>query len=145
MFILNDRPDLARLADAHGVHLGQTDLPPRHARSVLGTNAIVGLSTHTRAELHAAFDEPVDYIAVGAVFPTSMKGPSHPTVGLDLIREAGALGRVHDRPIVGIGGIALANAPSVIEAGAFAVAVITDLVEGDPADRARRLLDALGG
>ncbi|HUL75508.1 MAG TPA: thiamine phosphate synthase [Vicinamibacterales bacterium] len=144
-FILNDRPDLARLAGAAGVHLGQSDLPPRAARAICGPEAMIGLSTHSRSELHPAFAEPVDYVAVGAVFPTSMKGPAHPVVGLDLVREAAALGRAHRRPIVGIGGIGLDTARRVIEAGASAVAVITDLLEGDPADRARRFLEVLGG
>jgi len=142
-FILNDRPDLTRLTGAAGVHLGQTDVSPRHARAICGPDAIIGLSTHSRSELHPAFSEPVDYVAVGAIFPTSMKGPAHPVVGLDLVREAAALGRAHRRPIVAIGGIRLASAPGVIEAGASAVAVITDLVDDDPADRARRFLDAL--
>jgi thiamine-phosphate pyrophosphorylase len=144
-FILNDRPDLARLAAARGVHLGQTDVPPQDARTLMGPDAIIGLSTHSRGELHVAFAEPVDYVAVGAVFTTSMKGPTHPTVGLGLVREAASLGRAHRRPIVGIGGIGLANAASVIEAGAAAVAVITDLLQGDSAERARHYLDALGG
>lgn len=143
-FILNDRADLARLAGVAGVHVGQTDLSPADVRLVVGPDAIVGRSTHTREELVAAMTEPVDYVAVGAVFKTSMKGPDHPTVGLDFVRYAAALGRSHDRPVVAIGGVRLDTASSVIAAGASSVAVITDLLEGDPIARARQYLAVLG-
>jgi len=143
-FILNDRADLARIARAAGVHIGQTDLPPADARRILGPDAIVGISTHNAAELDAAMRAPVDYVAVGAVFRTAMKGPTHPTVGLELVRHAAALGEAHNRPIVAIGGITLDTAVSVIEAGAAAVAVITDLLaDGNPRQRALDFLRAL--
>ena len=143
-FVLNDRAHLARLAGAAGVHVGQTDLSPADARRVLGPDAIVGLSTHSDAELSAAMAEPVDYVAVGAVFQTSMKGAAHPIVGLDFVRRAAALGAAHAKPIVGIGGITIQRAASVIDAGASSVAVITDLLNGDPALRAREYLAVLG-
>ena len=142
--ILNDRADLARMAGAAGVHVGQTDLPPVDARKVVGPGAVVGLSTHSAAELREAMREPVDYVAVGAVFATSVKGPAHPTVGLKLVREAAMLGVAHQKPIVAIGGITLETAASVISAGATSVAVITDLVVGDPVERARLYLSVLG-
>lgn len=141
--ILNDRPDLARMAGTAGVHVGQTDLPPAAGRKIVGPDAIVGLSTHSAAELDAAMREPVDYVAVGAVFPTSMKGPAHPTVGLELVRHAASLGAAHAKPVVAIGGITLETATTVIEAGAASVAVITDLLVGDPVERARQYLSVL--
>ena len=104
----------------------------------------MGLSTHGAAELDAAMREPVNYVAVGAVFPSSTKGPAHPIVGLEFVREAAALGARHAKPIVGIGGITLETAPTVIDAGAASVAVITDLLVGDPAKRARQDLSVLG-
>lgn len=143
-FILNDRADLARMAGAAGVHLGQTDLRPADARHVLGADAIVGLSTHTPEELHAAMREAVDYVAVGAVFRTSIKGPAHPTIGTEFVRQAAVLGAAHDKPIVAIGGITLETAPSVLDAGASSIAVITDLLVGDPVDRARQYLSVIG-
>lgn len=142
-FILNDRADLARLAGAGGVHVGQTDLAPADARAIVGSQAIVGVSTHSAEELQVAMSAPVDYVAVGAVFRTTMKGPGHPTPGLDFVKRAAAIGREHGVPIVGIGGITLERAPLVLEAGASAVAVITDLLVGDPAERARAFLSAL--
>jgi thiamine-phosphate pyrophosphorylase len=143
-FVLNDRADLARLAGASGVHVGQTDLSPVDARRVLGPGAIVGLSTHSEAELAAAMEEPVDYVAVGGVFPTSMKSPGHPVVGLDFVRRAAALGAAHGKPIVGIGGITIERAASVLDAGASSIAVITDLLSGDPIVRVREYLAVLG-
>jgi len=144
MLILNDRADLARMAGAAGVHVGQTDLPPADVRRLLRENAIVGLSTHSADELHAAMREPVDYVAVGAVFQTSMKGPTHPTVGVDFVRHAAALGATRGKPIVAIGGITLQTARRVIDAGASSVAVISDLLAGDPVERARLYLSVLG-
>ena len=142
-FILNDRAGLARMAGATGVHVGQTDLPPSEVRKVLGPNAVVGLSTHSETELDGAMHEPVDYVAVGAVFQTSIKGPAHPTVGLDFVRHAAALGARHAKPIVAIGGITIETAATVIDAGAASVAVITDLLVGDPGERARQYLSVL--
>jgi thiamine-phosphate pyrophosphorylase len=142
--ILNDRADLARVSGAAGVHVGQTDLPPVDARKIVGSDRVVGLSTHSAAELDAAMREPVDYVAVGAVFQSSIKGPAHPTVGLAFVREAAALGARHAKPIVAIGGITLETASTVIDAGAASVAVITDLLVGDPVERARQYVSVLG-
>ncbi len=143
-FILNDRADLARLAGAAGVHVGQADLHPADARHLLGPDAIIGLSTHSAGEFSAALDEPVDYVAVGAVFPTSIKGPTHPTVGLPFVSDAASRAAARRLPLVAIGGITLDTAPRVIDAGASAVAVITDLIADDVAARARAFLEALG-
>jgi thiamine-phosphate pyrophosphorylase len=143
-FILNDRADLARLAGAAGVHVGQTDLHPVDARNLIGPDAVIGLSTHSAGEFSRALDEPVDYVAVGAVFPTSIKGPMHPTVGLAFVHDAANRAAERRLPIVAIGGITLDTAPRVIEAGASAVAVITDLIAQDVAARARAYLAVLG-
>jgi thiamine-phosphate pyrophosphorylase len=133
--IVNDRADLARLSGAAGVHVGQEDLPPRAARAFLGPSAIVGFSTHTVEQLEAAIGEPVTYIAVGPVFGTTTKDTGYSAVGLDLVRTARRLVPAQV-PIVAIGGITLATAASVIEAGASTVAVIGDLLAGNPQDRA---------
>jgi thiamine-phosphate pyrophosphorylase len=142
MVIVNDRLDLARMSGAAGVHLGQDDLPPLHARRLLGGDAIVGLSTHTVPQVQAALREPVTYVAVGPVFGTRTKDTGYDTVGLDFVAAAARMsGAV---PIVAIGGITLQNARSVIDAGATAVAVISDLLAtSDPRGRVRALVQAL--
>jgi len=131
--IVNDRIDLARMSGAAGVHVGQEDLRPREARAQLGP-AIVGLSTHTRPQIEEAVDEPVTYVAVGPVFGTATKDTGYQAVGLDLVRVARTL-VPPPIGIVAIGGITLENARSVLDAGASMVAVIGDLLVGDPATR----------
>jgi thiamine-phosphate pyrophosphorylase len=140
--IINDRADVARLSDAAGVHVGQDDLPPAAARQLLGPAGIVGYSTHSIAQVLAAVAEPVSYIAVGPVFGTRTKDTGYDPVGLDLV--AGAARAAAGRPIVAIGGITLDTAQSVLDAGATAVAVISDLLAGgDPAARVDRYVRGL--
>ena len=140
--VVNDRVDVARMAGAAGVHVGQDDVPPRQAREILGTAAIVGVSTHSVPQADTALSEPITYVAVGPVFGTRTKDTGYEAVGVDLVsavaRRAGAL------PVVAIGGITLDTAVSVLAAGASSVAIIGDLLaSGDPAARAadyRRVL-----
>jgi thiamine-phosphate pyrophosphorylase len=142
--IINDRADVARLAGAAGVHLGQADLLPRDARLVLAPSAAVGVSTHEPGQVTAALDEPIDYIAFGPVFDTRTKAAPEPTVGLDGVREAVRLARPRGMPVVAIGGITLDRVREVIDAGADSVAVITDLLATkDPAERVREYLSGL--
>ena len=140
--VVNDRADLARLSGAAGVHVGQDDLAPQDARNLLGPDAIVGLSTHTLAQVRLAAEEPVTYVAVGPVFGTTTKATGYDPVGLTLVSDAARL--IHPRPVVAIGGITLDTAAQVVAAGASAVAVIGDLLTGgDPAGRVRAYLAAL--
>jgi thiamine-phosphate pyrophosphorylase len=141
--IVNDRVDLARLCGAAGVHGGQDDLPPAEARRQLGPVAIVGFSTHTQAQVDAAYREPVSYVAVGPVFGTATKETGYQPVGLAFVRAARA--RVPAAiPIVAIGGITLDRAPQAIEAGADQVAVIGDLLAtGNPGERTAAYVRAL--
>ena len=144
--IVNDRADMARFARADGVHLGQDDLPPAMARQLLGGEAIVGYSTHSLEQVRAASRLPIDYIAIGPIFGTTSKETGFNAVGTALVREARALlsDAGLDTPIVAIGGITLANAASVLDAGATSVAVISDLLStGDPAGRVRAYLSML--
>lgn len=139
---VNDRVHVAVTTGIPRVHLGQTDLPPSAARRVLGGEAWIGLSTHDleQAEVAAA-DPEVDLIAVGPVFGTRSKRAAEPAVGLELVRAVRALG---DKPLVAIGGIDGDNAPSVLDAGADGVAVISALAAaGDPGSAAAVLLDRL--
>jgi thiamine-phosphate pyrophosphorylase len=129
--IVNDRADLAHLSGASGVHVGQEDLAPAAARALIGTERLLGYSTHTVAQVEAAVLEPVDYIAVGPIFGTHTKATGYDAVGLELVEQAAR--RAQGRPIVAIGGITLETAPSVVAAGATGVAVISDLLAGgDP-------------
>jgi thiamine-phosphate pyrophosphorylase len=127
--IVNDRVDVALLAGAHGVHLGQDDLPPKEARKILGPNAIIGLSTHSVEQAVAALAEPIDYIAIGPVYQTATKNDTDPTVGLDGV--AAVRNVIDDLTLVAIGGIGLDNCRDVIDAGANSVAVISGLHRDD--------------
>ena len=122
--IMNDRVDLARLAEFDGVHLGQEDMHAADARPLLGDGAIVGISTHSAQQVLATELAPVSYVAIGPVFATSTKADASAVVGLEAVRRARAL---TTKPLVAIGGITLANAPSVFAAGADSIAVISAL------------------
>jgi thiamine-phosphate pyrophosphorylase len=120
LFIVNDDPDLARACDADGVHVGQDDASVAAARELLGPDAIVGLSTHSEADIAATNEQAVDYFAVGPVWETPTK-PGRPAVGLELISHA-AEHAVH--PFFGIGGISPLNAEQVVRAGARRFCVV---------------------
>jgi thiamine-phosphate pyrophosphorylase len=123
MFVVNDRADIAKLLDA-ALHLGQDDLAPADARRILPAPGIIGFSTHNEQQLLAGSLEPVDYLAIGPIFPTRSKLNPDPVVGLDRLR---ALRRLTPKPLVAIGGITRELAPQVFEAGADSVAIISDL------------------
>ena len=90
ILVINDRADIARLAGADGVHVGQDDLSPGAARAIAGAGAVVGFSTHTEAQIDAAVTQPVSYIAVGPVFGTATKDTGYTRVGLELVSYAAA-------------------------------------------------------
>lgn len=124
--IINDRVDIALVLKADGVHLGQNDLPPEQARKILGDEAIIGFSTHNLKQAVEAAKLPVNYLAVGPVFPTKTKENPDEIVGLEtvkIVREA-----IGDFPLVAIGGITFENFREVLKAGANSVAVISDLL-----------------
>ena len=123
--IMNDRADLCLAAGFDGVHLGQDDLSPEGARKVIGKNLWLGVSTHNPDSLSEADHSTADYLAIGPVFSTRSKANPDPVIGLEGVRQARALTR---KPLVAIGGITRENCRSVIEAGADAVAVISDLI-----------------
>ena len=138
--VMNDRADLCIAADFDGVHVGQEDLSPEGARTVIGSRRWLGVSTHNSEQLRKADSTSADYLAIGPVFTTSSKENPDPIVGLDGIRAARALTR---KPLVAIGGITRDNCESVIEAGADSVAVISDLI-GEPRKSAQDFLRRLG-
>jgi thiamine-phosphate pyrophosphorylase len=142
--IVNDRADIALLIGAAGVHLGQDDLPPAAARELLGPDAIIGFSTHNLGQAQAATALPIDYLAIGPIFPTSNKKNPDPIVGLDGLREVRRA--VPNLPLVAIGGITHDNVRSVIDAGADSVAVIGALLhDPDRIEQATRELIATVG
>ena len=139
--IINDRVDIALAVGAHGVHLGQTDLPPDRAREILGPKAIIGFSTHSHKQAREAIRQPVDYIAVGPIYATSTKTDHEPIVGIDGLRQVRS--SIQDFPLVAIGGITGENAASVLSSGADSVAIIRDIV-AEPEQITKRLLEFHG-
>jgi thiamine-phosphate pyrophosphorylase len=138
--ILNDRVPLVLSAGYDGVHVGQEDLSPADARATLGSELIVGVSTHSESQLVRAADSPVDYVAIGPVFATSSKQVPDPVVGLEGVRAARAL---TNKQLVAIGGITRANCATVMEAGVDSVAVISDLIQS-PGKRVEEFFSRLG-
>jgi thiamine-phosphate pyrophosphorylase len=127
--IINDRVDVALALGVDGVHLGQTDMPVEAARRLLGKSALVGISTHSLAQVELAANMPVDYVAYGPIFKTSTKENPDPIAGLEALRAVRTI--VGALPVVAIGGITLANAEQAWRAGADAVSSIAALVS-DP-------------
>lgn len=137
--IVNDRPDIATMVGAGGVHVGQEDLPVEAARAICGHDMWVGVSTHNLAQLREAARTSADYIAVGPIFPTVTKDNPDPVVGIDFLRLARQETR---KPLVAIGGITIESAAEVFRAGADSVAVIRDLLAAkDPSSHAREYLE----
>ena len=140
--VVNDRVDVAQIAGADGVHVGQEDMRVEDARWLLGPNAIIGLSVKTVALANAAPLEHLDYVGVGGVYATASKDNPDKPIGVDGLREivAAFRARKHSLPICGIAGIEAGNAAAVIEAGADGVAVISALsMKSDPEAAAREL------
>lgn len=123
LFVVNDRVDFANLLDA-AVHIGQTDLPPQAARKIV-CEGLIGFSTHNRVQLEAGNEAPVDYLALGPIFATKSKAQPDPVVGPDGLRS---LRKLTTKPLVAIGGITLANATGVLEAGADSIATVAGVV-----------------
>ena len=138
-FFLNDRPDLAALVGADGVHLGQGDLTPKQARRFF--SGLIGRSSHAPHEAEAVLDEEVTYVACGPVYPTPTK-PGRPAAGLEYI--AWAAENLGDLPWFAIGGINLTNLAEVLQAGARRVVVVRAIQEApDPEAAARALRQEL--
>lgn len=138
IFIVNDRADVARVAGADGVHLGQEDLPVELARRVLEAGKYVGFSTHRLEQVVEAEQSSADYIAFGPIFSTQSKARPDPVVGLEGLRAAR---RATRKALVAIGGITLEKTREVLDAGADSVAVIADLLRApDITMRAKEFL-----
>lgn len=141
LVLVNDRVDIALISGAAGVHLGQTDVPPKAARDILGPNRIIGISTHNLQQAIDADGQPVDYVALGPIFATTTKSNPDPVVGVELLRAAS---QILQRPLVAIGGITIRNIGDVFDAGAGSLAVIRDLLDNENvAARTRQWLEIL--
>ena len=140
LFIVNDDPYLAMELNADGVHVGQDDMDPAEARRIVGPNAIVGLSTHSREQIEAAGSQPVDYISVGPIWETPTK-EGRPATGLELIQTAAEIAPV---PWFAIGGIDPANVGQVVAAGAERICVVRAIRDADdPRAATTALFDAV--
>jgi thiamine-phosphate pyrophosphorylase len=128
--IINDRVDIALTIGADGVHLGQDDLSPLHAREILGDEAVIGYSTHNLEQAAAAASLPVDYVAIGPIYRTTSKADPDEVVGVELLRAIRE--QLADKLVVAIGGINDTNISDIIAAGADSAAVISYLL-ADPA------------
>ena len=141
--VVNDRVDVARAADADGVHLGDDDLPVAVAREQLGPDAIIGRSVSTVEGAREAETTGADYLGVGAIYSTGSKDvdDEEAELGLERVR---AIDDAVDVPFVGIGGVTAANAADVVAAGADGVAVISAITRADDPEAAtRRLADTV--
>lgn len=127
LFIVNDRPDIALAVGAHGVHLGQDDLPVAQARKVLSSQMVIGISTHSLAQAKQAVADGADYIGVGPIFATGTK-PSAKPVGLEYVQQAA---KQIDLPRANIGGISLDNVAQVVASGAKCVAICSAIICSD--------------
>jgi thiamine-phosphate pyrophosphorylase len=141
VLLLNDRVHLCTQVGADGVHIGQEDMLPAEARRILGPHHLLGVSTHSSTQLSSAIATgAADYLAIGPVFATGSKENPDPVVGLEGVKAARALTRL---PLVAIGGITAENGRAVIEAGADAIAVISNLLPRGECDMEQRVRDFL--
>ena len=140
LLIVNDHADLAVACDAHGLHLGQHDLPIEEARAILRPHQIIGKSNALLGEALESERQGADYLAVGAIFPTDTKEKTRPA-GLETLEQVKARVSV---PVVAIGGINKDNVIQVMQAGADASCVISAVIgDPDPEEAARRLVESM--
>jgi thiamine-phosphate pyrophosphorylase len=140
LFIVNDRPDIAVLVGADGVHVGQDDLPVGEARRIAGADRLIGVSTHSIEQARQAVLEGADYLGVGPVFPSGTKDFAH-LAGLEFVRQAAVEVGL---PWFAIGGITAENVGAVVAAGARRVAVSGAVCGAEnPAGAARQLRAAI--
>lgn len=127
-FIINDRPDIAKICESDGIHIGQEDLPIEVVRKILGPEKIIGMSTHNIKEAEKAQAEGADYISLGPIFVTKTKKNAREVRGLKLLKE---ITSKIDIPLVAIGGINEENLKDVLKNGALSCAVISDILLAD--------------
>ena len=131
-FVVNDRIDVAMAVKADGVHLGQSDMPADAARSIMGSEAIIGVSVRTVEEAEKAKADGADYIAANLVFSTETKKDIKEPLGLEMVS---ILSKASSLPVIAIGGINPENTALVIKAGCIGVAVVTAIMNADSPSR----------
>jgi thiamine-phosphate pyrophosphorylase len=134
-FIVNDRVDVALAVDADGVHVGQDDMPASLARKLIGHSKILGVSAENSEQARAAIADGADYVGAGAIFATETKADANKPIEIPGLLK---IARACTIPMVGIGGINVSNAASVIRAGAAGIAVVSAIVSADDVERAAR-------
>jgi thiamine-phosphate pyrophosphorylase len=139
VLIVNDYADIALAVDADGVHLGQDDLPIRETRKIMGSNKIIGISTHSLEQAKEAEKDGADYIGFGPVFHTVTKDVGSPK-GTDMLQE---IKRHVQIPVIAIGGINLENIKLVLDTGVDAVAVASAILSGDIIENTTRFMDII--
>lgn len=140
--IINDRVDVALAVDADGVHLGQSDMPAKVARQLIGPDKILGLSIETQEQLAEADSLPIDYIGLSAIFATPTKTNTKYHWGIDGLKSAL---KVTSLPIVAIGGIHEGNIPELCSTGVHGLALVSAICSADdPKASAARLLELMG-
>ena len=141
LFLVNDRVDLCRAVNANGVHLGEQDMPIEVARRILGTSKVIGGTVRNPEQLAVANRAGADYVGLGPVFSTNSKSLSITPVGLAMVRRVAETATI---PVIGIAGITAENARSVVDAGAWGIAVIAAVCAApDVAAAAERLRRAI--
>lgn len=138
-FIVNDRLDVALAVNADGVHVGQDDMPASMARKLLGNGKILGVSAGSKEEAQKAVEDGADYIGASPVFSTPTKPDAPPPLGVDGLRR---MARSVGIPVIAIGGINLANATMMMDAGSAGIAVVSAIVAAEDAEEAARELRA---
>jgi thiamine-phosphate pyrophosphorylase len=136
LFVVNDRPDIARLCEADGVHLGQDDLNVKDARRIAGPDILIGVSTHSVEQLRAAILEGADYVGIGPTFPSKTKAFDH-FPGLEFVRLASAETSL---PAFALGGIGTETVAQVVAAGASRIAVSSAICSAADPEQVARLL-----
>ena len=141
IFIVNDYPDIALRSEAHGVHVGQQDMPIDAVRRIIERGQIIGKSNALLDEAIESITDGADYLAVGAIFPTDTKQNTRPA-GLETLKK---VRKISNLPLVAIGGINIGNIKSVIESGADSVCVVSAVIgQNDPEAAARSLVEKCG-
>lgn len=129
LLIVNDRVDVALAAEADGVHIGQSDMPLKTVRKILGREKIIGVTVHTPAEAREAERDGADYLGVSPIYHTATKDDAGNPCGLEVLKEIRMNSSI---PVAAIGGIDFSNLDEVIEAGADMVCMISAVIAGDP-------------
>lgn len=140
-FVVNDRIDVALACRAHGVHLGQSDMPADIARTLMGPDAVIGVSVRTAEEAGIAYANGANYIAANLVFTTDTKKDAGKPLGLEMVKT---LAEVCPLPLIAIGGVNPENTSSVMDAGCSGVAVVSAIMNApSPADQVKKFFSVL--